>query len=120
VQYGNCAEGGQGTCVAPVRVVTSPDNSFLPGESAGGASVALRGTRALVVRRGRTILVPAGGVVIGIYALRSDLASAAAQTAVAINAGGVPGERLPAREPDTGFGETPLPAQMPSQLRALR
>lgn len=120
VQYGNCAEGGQGTCVAPVRVVTSPDNSFLPGESAGGATVALRGARALVARRGRTILVPTGGVVIGIYALRSGLARAAAQTAVPINAGGVPGEPLPARRPDTGFGETPLPGQMPSPLHALR
>jgi hypothetical protein len=120
VQYGNCAEGGQGTCVSPVRVVTSPDNSFLPGESTGAASVALRGTRALVARRGRTILLATGGVVIGIYALRSDLASAAAQTAVPINASGVPGERLPPRRPDTGFGEMPLPAQMPSPLRALR
>jgi hypothetical protein len=120
VQYGNCAEGGQGTCVAPVRVVTSPDNSFLPGESAGAAGVALRGARALVARRGRTILVPTGGVVIGIYALRSELAGAAAQTAVPINASGVPGERLAPRQPDTGFAETPLPVQMPSPLRALR
>src|SRR5271169_1577263 len=31
VQYGNCLEGGEGGCVPPVRVVTSPDNSFLPG-----------------------------------------------------------------------------------------
>jgi hypothetical protein len=120
VQYGNCAEGGQGTCVAPVRVVTSPDNSFLPGESAGAANVALRGTRALVARRGRTILVAAGGVVVGIYALRSDIASAAAQTAVPINAASVPGGQLPPRQPNTGFGELPLPAQMPSPLRALR
>jgi hypothetical protein len=120
VQYGNCAQGGQGTCVAPVRVVTSPDNSFLPGESAGATRVALRGARALVARRGRTITVATGGVVVGIYALRSDLASAAAQTAVPINASGVPGEPLPARQADTGFGETPLPSQMPSPLRALR
>src|SRR5207248_6453715 len=35
VQYGNCVEGGQGTCVPPLRVVTSPDNSFLP---VGGAA----------------------------------------------------------------------------------
>lgn len=32
VQYGDCLEGGQSTCVAPVKVITSPDNSFVPGE----------------------------------------------------------------------------------------
>ena len=30
VQYGDCAEGGQNTCVPRLRVVTSPDNSFIP------------------------------------------------------------------------------------------
>ena len=34
VQYGDCLQGGQGTCVPPLRIVTSPDNSFLPGGSA--------------------------------------------------------------------------------------
>ena len=29
VQYGDCVEGGQSTCVPALRVVTSPDNSFV-------------------------------------------------------------------------------------------
>ena len=28
IQYGDCLVGGQGTCVPPVHIVTSPDNSF--------------------------------------------------------------------------------------------
>ena len=38
---------------------------------------------------------------------------------VPINEIGAPQARLPARLPDTGFAEKPLPAQMPPPLRAL-
>jgi hypothetical protein len=38
---------------------------------------------------------------------------------VAINEAGAPQAPLPARLPDTGFGSTPLPSQVPSPLRAL-
>ena len=31
LQYGNCVQGGQSTCTPVLRVVTSPDNSFVPG-----------------------------------------------------------------------------------------
>jgi hypothetical protein len=120
VQYGDCVRGGQGTCVATLRVVTSPDNSFVPGGSAPRRATRIRGVAAVVTQDGRAIQIPTAGVVVGVYAVNAALASAAAQTIVPINATGVPGGRLPARLPDTGFGETPLPAQMPSPLRALR
>ena len=76
VQYGDCQQGGQGTCVPPLRVVTSPDNSFVPGASAPHRTVP-------------------------------------------INTSAEPGGPLPARLPDTGFGATPLPAQVPPPLRPL-
>ena len=59
-------------------------------------------------------------MVVGIYADSRRLAAAAAQTIVPINEAGVPGARLPARLPDTGFGSTPLPSQTPSPLRSVR
>jgi hypothetical protein len=119
VQYGDCLEGGQGTCTPPVRVVTSPDNSFVPGEPALHGSGHIRGIAALVAQDGRTIEIPTGGVVVGIYASSAPLASAAAKTVVPINAIGSPGGTLPAPLPDTGFAETPLPGQMPPPLREL-
>jgi hypothetical protein len=120
VQYGDCLEGGQGTCVPPVRVVTSPDNSFLPGGSTPSRKVHLRGVAAVVAQGGKTIEIPAGGVVVGIYAQTPRLADAAAQTVVPINGVGAPGAPLPAQLPNTGFAEAPLPTQMPSQVRVIR
>jgi len=117
VQYGDCLQGGQGTCVPPLRVVTSPDNSFVPGASAPHRTASIRGAPAVVSQRGRAIAIPTGGVVVAIYALSSRLAAAAAQGAVPINAGAEPGGPLPARLPDTGFGASPLPAQIPPPLR---
>jgi hypothetical protein len=120
VQYGNCRVGGQGTCVPPLRVVTSPDNSFLPGGSAPHRMTNVRGVGAIVARAGQVVEIATGGVVVGIYALDARLAGAAAATIVPINDVGAPGAQLPARLPDTGFANTPLPTQMPSPLRALR
>jgi hypothetical protein len=117
VQYGDCLEGGQGTCVPPLRVVTSPDNSFVPGASAPHSTRSIRGAPAVVAQRGRAIAIPTGGVVVAIYGLTPRLAAAAAQRAVPINASAEPGAPLPARLPDTGFGATPLPAQIPPPLR---
>jgi hypothetical protein len=70
-----------------------------------------------VAQRGRAIAIPTGGVVVAIYGLTPRLAAAAAQRAVPINASAEPGAPLPARLPDTGFGATPLPAQIPPPLR---
>jgi hypothetical protein len=120
VQYGDCVEGGQSTCVPALRVVTSPDNSFVPGGSTPQHGTLVRGVGSLVAQRGRTIEIPTGGVVVSLYADSARLASAAAQTVVPINEAGVPGAPLPARLRDTGFGSTPLPSQEPSPLRALR
>jgi hypothetical protein len=120
VQYGDCVEGGQANCVPMLHVVTSPDNSFLPGGSAPRRMVPVRGLTAVVYQQGHTIEIRTAGVVVGIYAVNARLASAAAETIVPINAVGVPGARLPAPAPDTGFAETPLPVQIPSPLRAVR
>jgi hypothetical protein len=120
VQYGDCVQGGQSTCVAPLRVVTSPDNSFVPAGSAAQRSGLVRGVSGVVAQDGHTIVLATGGVVVGIYADSPSLAAAAAQTIVPINEAGAPGAQLPARLPDTGYGSTPLPSQVPSPLRALR
>jgi hypothetical protein len=120
VQYGPCKQGGQGTCVPPVRVVTSPDNSFLPGGSAAATVATIRGVRALLTPDRRTVLIGAGGVVVAVYALSARLAAAAAQSVVPINDVGSPGAPLPAALPDTGFAEKPLPTQMASPLAPLR
>jgi hypothetical protein len=120
VGYGDCVTGGQSTCVPPLRVVTSPDNSFLAGGTSPKRSTSIRGVVAVIAQAGRTIELPTAGVVVGIYAVNARLAAAAAQTAVPINEAGVPGAPLPAPLPDTGFAATPLPSQTPSLLRALR
>ena len=119
IQYGDCLQGGQNTCVTALRVTTSPDNSFLPGGSAPQRTARIRGVEAVVARAGRTIEIATAGVVVDIYAVNARLAGEAAATIVPINAIGAPGESLPARAPDTGFAETPLPVQMPSPLRPL-
>jgi hypothetical protein len=120
VQYGDCVVGGQSTCVTPVTVITSPDNSFVAGGSSPQRTASLRGVQAVLAQRGRTIAIATGGVVVSVYADSARLAAAAARTIVPINEVGEPGAPLPARLPDTGFASTPLPSQVPSPLRALR
>jgi len=120
VQYGDCITGGQYACVPPLRVVTSPDNSFIPGGSTPGSSGRLRGVRAFFARRGRVIELATGPVVVGIYAARARLAGAAGEGLVPINFPAVPGARLPPGLPDTGFALRALPSQIPSPLRAVR
>jgi hypothetical protein len=119
VSYGDCLQGGQGTCTPPLRVVTSPDNSFLPGGTTPTRPITVRGVTAQLLRQGRTIAIPAGGVVIDIYAKDFPTARAAAQSIVPINTTGSPQAPLPARLPDTGFGSTPLPSQLPATVRPL-
>jgi hypothetical protein len=119
VQYGDCVEGGQSTCVPAMRVVTSPDNSFVAGGSTPVRTTRLRGVEAVIAQQGKTIEIPTAGVVVGIYATNPRAAAAAAETIVPINAIGAPGGQLATRLPDTGFASTPLPSQMPSPLRAL-
>jgi len=120
VQYGDCVVGGQSTCVPPLRVVTSPDNSFVPGAGTANRIEPIRGVQAVVAQRGATIEIPTAGVVVDLYADTPALARAAAQAIAPINEVGAPGAPLPARLPDTGFASTPLPSQVPSPLSALR
>jgi hypothetical protein len=121
VQYGDCLEGGQSTCVPPLKVVTSPDNSFVPGAGSTTvrASASLRGVGGFLAEHGDAISIPTGGVILDVYAHTPSLARAAAATAVPINYPGAPDTRLAAPLPDTGYGERPLPSQIPNPLRAL-
>jgi hypothetical protein len=119
VQYGNCLAGGQGNCVPPLRVVSSPDNSFLPGGATPTTRTRIRGIQALLAQGGATIVMASGGVVVDVYATNARTAAAAARTLVPINARGAPEAPLPAALPNTGFGETPLPSQVPAPLRPL-
>jgi hypothetical protein len=119
VYYGNCAEGGEGSCVHPLRVVTSPDNSFVPGGDTPTRSTRLRGVNAVLARGGRTVMIATAGVVVDIYASNPSTARAAAETAVPINFTGAPEASLPAALPNTGYGETPLPNQVPRPLHRL-
>ncbi|HUB72473.1 MAG TPA: hypothetical protein VL979_00375 [Solirubrobacteraceae bacterium] len=120
VQYGGCSEGGEGGCVPPLRLVTSPDNSFLPGGQAPVRARRVRGVRALLAQGGRTLIIATGPVVLDIYARNAATAAAAAATAVPINAVSWPHAPLPPALPNTGFATTPLPSQVPSPLRELR
>ena len=119
VQYGNCVRGGQGVCIPPLRVVTSPDNSFLPGGSTRVRITSIRGVAAKLAQAGHAIVLASGGVVIDVYANSSQLALAAAATAAPINQAGAPEAELPTPLPDTGFAETPLSSQVPTPLRPL-
>jgi hypothetical protein len=118
VQYGDCAEGGQNTCVPRLRVVTSPDNSFIPFGSRPHRAVRIRGVTGVAAQGDDTIELPTAGVVVGIYANTPKLARTAAETTVPINDVGAPAASLPAPLPDTGFAEQPLPGQTPTPLHA--
>jgi hypothetical protein len=117
VLYGDCLQGGQGTCVAPLRIVSSPDNSFLPGGGVPTQTRTIRGLPATLAQGGRTIVIATGRIVVSIYATDAAVASAAAHTIVPINEVASPGDPLPMRLPDSGFGNQPLPSQVPSSLR---
>jgi hypothetical protein len=117
VQYGDCLQGGQGTCTPPLRVVTSPDNSFLPAGTTPSSRASVRGVPVVLTQAGRAIALATGGVVVDVYAKDPSTALSAARGIVPINAPGAPGETLPARLPDTGFGSTPLPSQRPTAVR---
>lgn len=119
VNYGNCIQGGQGYCVPPLRIVTSPNNNFVPGGSLHARRRRIRDVDALLEQRGKTILLATGPVVVDIYADDAPLALAAARGLAPINSAGAPGEALPASQPPSGFEAHPLPTQVPNPLRAL-
>ena len=120
IQYGNCLEGGQGVCVPPLRLVTSADNSFLPGGGAARHAALIRGVAAQIAQHGRTIVIASGRVVVEVYASTASLARAAARAMVPINEPAAPGGPLAAPLPDSGYGSTPLPSQEPQPLHPVR
>ncbi len=114
IHYGDCILGGQYTCVTPVTIVSSPDNSFIPGATAATRTVALRGAGARLAQGGATLAIPTGPVVVSVYARGAALAHRAATTMTPLNEVGLPQAPLPAALPDTGFDRVPLPGQVPS------
>ncbi len=113
IRYGDCVLGGQYTCVTPVSIVTSPDNSFVPGATAVTRSMPLRGVNATSAQRGATLTLTTAGVVVSVFADRPSLARAAAMMMAPVNKVGMPLAPLPAAVPDTGFDRVPLPSQVP-------
>lgn len=120
IRYGDCVLGGQYTCVTPVSVVSSPDNSFIPGGAAGTRSLPLRGASASTAQGGATLAIPTGGVVVSVYARSPSLAREATATMAPVNKDGLPQTPLPAAAPDTGLDRIPLPSQVPSGVRVPR
>jgi hypothetical protein len=120
IRYGDCVLGGQYTCVTAVSIVTSPDNSFIPGGGAMRRNVSLRGVSATSAQGGSTLAIPTAGVVVSVFADRPSLATAAATTMAPLNTVGLPLAPLPAALPDTGFDRVPLPGQVPSGISVPR
>lgn len=114
IHYGDCVLGGQYTCVTPVSIVSSPDNSFIPGATAGTRTLSLRGATASQAQGGTTLAIPTGGVVVSVYARDPSLARQAATMMAPLNEVGLPQAPLPAALPDTGFDRMPLPGQVPA------
>ena len=92
---------------------------LMPGGSLPTRRQRIRGAAALLAQQGRTIVIPTAGVVVDIYATSARTAHAAARTIVPINQAGAPEARLAPALPNTGFGQTPLPSQLPAPLRPL-
>ncbi len=120
IQYGDCTEGGQNTCVHPLSVVTSPDNSFRPGGETVSRAGSVRGVSAAGSAAGRTIEIATGGVIVEVRAGRPRLAREAAETMVPINRVGTPAAPLPAALGDTGFAQKALPSQKPPVVQVPR
>jgi hypothetical protein len=120
VQYGDCLTGGQGTCLPPLLVVTSPEDTFVPGGSSHTRQVSFRGLPALEAHGGRVVMIPTGNVVVDIFADNPRLARSAARNVVPINAPGAPGQPLPPSVQTHAYSGRPFSSQVPSPLRPLR
>jgi hypothetical protein len=120
ISYGDCVIGGQYTCVTPLAIVTSPDNSFIPGAAATTPAMPVRGARVSSARGGDTLVLATGAVVVSVYADRPSLAREALSMMAPVNEVGEPLEELPAALPNTGFDKTPLPSQVPRGVSVPR
>ncbi len=114
IQYGDCLVGGENVCATPLEIVTSPDNSFLPGGAAAQSTVLVRGVHGRSAQGGRALSLATGPVVVDLYATTPALARAAAETMVAINQPDAPGAALAPPLANTGYGARPLPVQQPA------
>lgn len=112
IRYGDCLVGGQYTCVTPLSVVSSPDNSFVAGATAGRA-VSVRSATAVSSQSGRTLAMTTGSVVVSVHARNPALASAAVATMAPLNKVGLPLQPLPPAVPNTGFDRVPIPSELP-------
>lgn len=120
VQYGDCYVGGQEACLTPLELISSPDNSFIPGIGTRDTEVTrIRGVKAVIAERGEVVELKTSDAVIAIRARRRSIALAAAQEMVPINQLGEPNTPLPAALPDTGYAEKPLNTQRPHPLKLL-
>jgi hypothetical protein len=119
LQYGTCTTGGPETCISPLALISSPDNSFLPGAGAAAGTTTIRGARAVLTNGGKVIEMATGPAVVDIRAKSPTLARAAADRMVAINELGIPGATLPAAQPNTGYAAKPLEGQMPQTVQGL-
>jgi hypothetical protein len=120
IRYGDCVLGGQYTCVTPMAIVSSPDNSFIPGAAVANGSLPVRGVRASVATGGATLAIPTGGIVVSVYAQDPSLARAGAATMVPVNETGLPGGPLPTAIADTGIDRMPLPSEVPAGVSVPR
>jgi hypothetical protein len=120
IRYGDCVLGGQYTCVPPIAVVSSPDNSFVPGDGAKNGSVPVRGVTASTAKGGATLAIRTGGVVVSVYARDAALARAGAATMTPVNDVGLAGAPLPATIADTGFDRMPLASEVPAGVSIPR
>ncbi len=120
IRYGDCVLGGQYTCVTPVSIVTSPDNSFVPGSTAVRPTVSLRGVSASSAQGGSTLAIPTGNVVVSVFGQHPTLAREAADTMAPLNTTGLPLTPLPAALPDSGFDRAPLSIQVPAGVSVPR
>ncbi len=112
IRYGDCLVGGQYTCVTPISVVSSPDNSFIPGATTG-RTVSVRRATVVSSQSGRTLAMATGSVVVGVHARDPTLANAAVTTMAPLNKVGLPLQPLPPAVPNTGFDRVPIPSELP-------
>jgi hypothetical protein len=111
--YGDCVIGGQAVCLTPLLIVTSPDNSFVPGTGPHNHAV-IRGRRVTVAQDGRTIAIPTGAVVVSVFGQTPAIAQASARSLMPINQTGTPAAPLPAPTGDSGYARTPLGGPTPT------
>ncbi|MFZ2049374.1 MAG: hypothetical protein WAU69_00425 [Solirubrobacteraceae bacterium] len=119
IQYGTCTVGGPETCVSPLAVISSPDNSFLPDAGAVNGTTSIRGVRAVLASDGKVIEIATGPDMVDIHAKSAALARFAADRMVAINELGTPGAALPAGQGNTGFAAKPLEGQLPQTVQGM-